>query len=127
EDAIARRNNGTPVSIATHIKAENEQLTCNLDYNGIPVKDSCGNPIRSDMIISTSRGKKTNVPENEFYDTDSQLNQVSLFVDLHWTPTTGQQQGMFGVTLPGAALPPQFTPYIVITVIRNASSVKSYY
>ncbi|WP_410123549.1 hypothetical protein, partial [Klebsiella pneumoniae] len=42
EDAIARRNNETPFSIATHIKAENEQLTCILDYNGIPVKDSCG-------------------------------------------------------------------------------------
>ncbi|QOV07924.1 hypothetical protein [Pseudomonas phage vB_PaeM_kmuB] len=126
EDAIARRNNETPFSIATHIKAENEQLTCNLDYNGIPVKDSCGNPIRSDLVISTSRGKKTNVPENEFYDTDSQLNQVSLFVDLHWTPTTGQQQGMFGVTLPGAVLPPQFTPYIVITDVRKASWIQAW-
>ncbi|MFO5842515.1 hypothetical protein ACLBPJ_29620, partial [Klebsiella pneumoniae] len=30
EDAIARRNNETPFSIASHIKAANEPLSCNL-------------------------------------------------------------------------------------------------
>ncbi|MFO5452996.1 hypothetical protein ACLBO7_31095, partial [Klebsiella pneumoniae] len=63
---MPRSDNKSSFSIATHIKAENEQLTCNLDYNGIPVKDSCGNPIRSDMVISTSRGKKTTVPHTGF-------------------------------------------------------------
>ncbi|MFO5701912.1 hypothetical protein ACLBSN_32605, partial [Klebsiella pneumoniae] len=31
EDAIARRNNETPFSNASHIKAENGQETCKLD------------------------------------------------------------------------------------------------
>lgn len=126
DDKVAAILGEAPFSIKTHVKAEDEQLVCSLDYSGTPVHDSCGNPIRSDLVITTSRKKNGQQQENEFYDNDNQLNQVSLYVNLEWTPPAHTGQMMFGNQMVPQATQPQFTPAIVVTDVRKAPWIQAF-
>ncbi|QEM41783.1 hypothetical protein [Pseudomonas phage vB_PaeM_PS119XW] len=119
DDVLAKKAGETPFQIAM-LRGQDETLAAKMDFSGRPVMDSVGNPIKSDIVISLNRTKKQGQQENEFYEADTMLNQVSVQVTLEYTPTPQAQ--MFGQqTQP---LPP-FSPAILVTDIRQANWIKA--
>jgi hypothetical protein len=122
DDILMRLDGEAPFSVATDLKADNEVLVVKMDFTGRPVEDSLGNPIRSDIIVSLNRSDKASKAQaNEYYDSDTQLNQVSLAVSLEYAPVQAQQ--VYGQP-PVQAAP--FTPTITITDVRPAPWVKAF-
>lgn len=118
EDVLARLNNEAPFTLAEDLKAQDEQLTARIDFTGTPVHDTTGNPIRSDIVVSMNRTKKNaGQVENEYYDADSNFNQVAAYVQLEYSPQPVTQQ-FYGQ--PAGPTPPPFIPAIVITDVRQA-------
>ena len=120
DDLKAKRNGEAPFSV-NMVKGQDETLTARIDFSGRPTLTTLGNPVRSDMVISLNRTKNGNRQENEFYEADTEINQVSCMVNLEYAPT--QQQNMFGQQ-PQQHQPP-FTPAIVITDVRQAEWIKA--
>lgn len=120
DDLLARQSGEQPFTVSM-IKSDQEILSANLDFSGTPVTDQLGNPVRSDIIVSTKRVRKDNQQENEFYESDSTINQVSLMVDLEYAPQ--QQQAMFGQNQMQQV--PPCTAGIVITSVTNAPWIKA--
>lgn len=119
DDMLMRVAGETPFSV-NMIKGQDEILTASMNFSGNAEHDQLGNPIRSDIIVSLNRGKRGQETENEFYEADSMLNQVSLMVDLEYA---AQQQQMFGQQ---QMQPTQVcTPTVVITDVRNAPWIKA--
>lgn len=123
DDMLQRHAGETAFSVSL-LKNTDEYLTAKIDTRETPVHDVLGNPIRSDMVLSLARSRKNGNQENEFYEADTQLNQVSVAIDIEYNgQAQAQQQNMFG----GAQqqfLPP-FTPTVTITDVRNASWIKA--
>lgn len=120
EDTMARLSDERPFSLATDMQSADEILAATIDYTGTPVESNTGIPQRADMVVSLQRRKKHSnqqVQENEYYDADSQLNSVSMFVDLEYSPQQVQQ--VFG--MPAGPLPPPFMPALVITAVKQAN------
>ncbi len=118
DDMIARQGGEAPFSV-NMIKDSNEVISASLDFSGNSQQDQLGNPIRTDVLISMKRGRRDNIQENEFYESDSAINQASLIVDLEYNP---QPQAMFGQVQQQV---PPFTPTVIITDRRNAPWIKA--
>lgn len=118
DDMLARQTGEQPFSV-NMLKGSDEILSAHMDFSGNPQQDQLGNPIRSDIVVSLKRSRKGHEQENEFYEADATLNQVSMLADLEYTP---QQQQMFGQQQVHQA---PCTAALVITDIRNASWIKA--
>lgn len=123
DDMLQRQAGETPFSVNL-LKGTDEYLTAKIDTRDLPVTDVLNNPIRSDMVISLARTRKGGKQENEFYEADTQLNQVSIAVDIEYTGGgQTQQQSMFGTPQQQVVAP--FVPTITITDSRQASWIKA--
>lgn len=120
DDMLARQTGEIPFSVSM-VKGTDEILSAHLDFSGNAVLDQLGNPVRSDIIVSLKRGRRDNQQENEYYESDSTINQVSLMVDLEYAPQ--QQQAMFGQQAMQPTQP--CTASIIITDVRNAPWIKA--
>lgn len=121
DDMLAKRSGEQPFSVAM-LKGTDETLAARLNFTGKPMHDSLGYPIRSDILVSLNRVKKPGQQENEFYEAEDKLNQVSCFVNLEYTPQP--QQAIYGAPQQTQQLPP-LTPAIVITDVRQAEWLKA--
>lgn len=127
EDTLQRLLGEQPFSVATDIKKENETLVVKMDFEGKPVFDSVGNPIRADILITLNRSTKSKAErKNEYFEADDQLNQVAVAVGLEYMPV---QQQVWGAPLnqpqiPGANAP--FTPTLTITDVRPAPWIQAH-
>jgi hypothetical protein len=122
DDMVARLGNERPFSLATDVKGSDEQLAARIDYSALPVHTTTGVPVRNDICVSLNRVKKPGqgqVQENEYFDADSNFNQVSLFVNLEIPPQQVPQQQVYG--MPPMPPAPPFVPAIVITAVRQAN------
>ncbi len=120
DDMLMRTSGETPFTV-NMIKGADELLTASMDFSGTAQHDQLGNPVRSDIVVSLNRSKRGQETENEFYEADSTLNQVSLMVDLEYAQAPQQQ--MFGQQ---QMMPTQVcTPTVVITDVRNAPWIKA--
>uniref|UniRef100_A0AB39CCQ2 Nuclear shell protein n=1 Tax=Pseudomonas phage RVTF4 TaxID=3236931 RepID=A0AB39CCQ2_9VIRU len=121
EDAMGRLSDERPFSLATDMQSQDEILAATIDYTGIQAETNTGLPIRSDIAVSLQRRKKQHqgqqVQENEYYDADSQLNTVHMFVDLEYSPQQVQQ--IYG--MPASAPVPPFVPALVVTAVKQAN------
>lgn len=123
DDMLARHSGEQPFNVNL-LKVSGEFLTAKIDTRDLPVTDVLGNPICSDMVISLARSRNAGKQENEFYEADTQLNQVSVAIDIEYTGQQQQQQSNMFATQQQAHVPP-FTPTITITDSRQASWIKA--
>lgn len=120
EDAMARLSDERPFSLATDMQSQDEILAATIDYTGTQAETNTGLPIRSEIAVALQRRKKHNqqqVQENEYYDADSQLNSVHMYVDLEYSPQQVQQ--IYG--MPATAPVPPFIPALVVTAVKQAN------
>lgn len=122
EDALGRLSDERPFSLAEDMQSSEEILAATIDYTGIQAETNTGLPIRSDIAVSLQRRKKQlqhgqQVQENEYYDADSQLNTVHMFVDLEYSPQQVQQ--IYG--MPAAVPVAPFVPALVVTAVKQAN------
>lgn len=121
DDMLMRLAGERPFTVAM-VKGQDEILTASMDFSGEPQHDQLGNPVRSDIVVSLNRSKRGQETENEFYEADTQLNQVSVMVDLEYQAP--QQQALFGQQQQMAPQAP-CTAAVIITDIRNAPWIKA--
>lgn len=123
DDILGRIKGEAPFNVK-HVKEANEVLTARLDFSGHTRYDLVGRPCRSDIVVSMNRSLRNAqgqvVQSDEFYDADTQFNEVSLFVNLDYAPEPAQQQQQPGFYNPMAVPTQLFTPSIIITGVRQA-------
>lgn len=119
DDMMARQTGERPFSVSM-LKGTDEIVSAHLDFSGENQQDQLGNPIRSDITVSLKRGRKDQQQENEYYEADSTINQLSMIVDLEYSPQ--QQQSMFGQQ---QQFQPPCTAAIIVTDRRNAPWIKA--
>lgn len=123
DDMLARHAGESPFTVSL-LKGTDEYLTAKIDTRELPVTDTLGNPIRSDMVISLARTRKNGQQDNEFYEADTQLNQASVAIDIEYNGQQAQQAtSMFG----GQQVQhtPPFTATVTVTDIRQAGWIKA--
>lgn len=122
EDHLQRRSGEKPFTIGM-LKAQDETLAAKIDTRDLTVTDVLGNPIRSDVVVSMQRVRNQNQKqENEFYETDVKLNQVSMFTNLEYQQQA-QQNNIFANSQQVAQPVPPCTAAVVITDVRNADGI----
>lgn len=126
EDTLQRLQGEQPFSIEEDIKNENEVLQVKMDFSGKPVYDSVGTPLRADILVSMHRSDKSKARTNEYFEADTELNQVALAVGLEYMPVAQAQTwgGAPQQQLPGATAP--FTPTLTITDVRPAPWIQAH-
>lgn len=124
DDMLARHAGEQPFTVSL-LKGTDEYLTAKIDTRELPVTDTLNNPIRSDMVISLARTRKNGQQDNEFYEADTQLNQVSVAIDVEYNGQAQPQSqtNMFG--LQQQAPTAVFTPTVTITDVRQAPWIKA--
>lgn len=126
DDMLQRHAGEKPFSVSL-LKGQDgsdEFLTAKIDTRELPVTNVLGDPMRSDMVVGLARSRKGGQQENEFYEADTQLNQVSLAIDVEYTGQPQQQaQSMFGNQQQQHS--PSFTATVTITDVRQASWIKA--
>lgn len=123
DDFLARRSGEKPFNIGL-LKGQDETLAAKVDTRDAPVLDTLGYPIRSDVVVSMQRVKNNRQnQENEFYEADVKLNQVSMFTNLEYQQQA-QQQTMFAQQQPQAQIAPCVAS-VVITDVRQADWIKA--
>lgn len=121
-DDIAMRVFGeTPFSV-TSMKAEDEYLTARIDFTGQPLMNVVNHPVRADIVSTMARASTKNQSTDDYYEAESNLNMVSGFINLEYTPPLQQQQIQWG----NQPMPTQlFTPTFIITEVRQADWIQA--
>jgi hypothetical protein len=122
DDFIARKSGETPFTVGI-LKGQDETLAAKIDTRDQPVHDVLGNPIRSDVVVSMQRVKRSGqAQENEFYEADVKLNQVSMFTNLEYLQTQ-QVAPVFGQQAQAPQAP--CVAAVVVTDVRQADWIKA--
>lgn len=119
DDLIAHLQGEEPLNISK-VKAPEDRLTARLDFTGQPTTNIVGNPIRADILISMNRNTAgEQQSEDDYYDRETEFNEVAGFINLEYAPEQTQQpQGAWGQP---QGPQPLFTPTFVITQVRQAN------
>lgn len=122
DDFLARLSGERPFTVGI-LKGQDETLAAKIDTRDQPVLDVLGNPIRSDVVVSMQRVKRNGQQqENEFYEADVKLNQVSMFTNLEYQQTQ-QIAPVFGQQQQAPVAP--CVAAVVITNVRQAEWIKA--
>lgn len=122
EDFLRRKGGETPFTVGV-LKGQEETLAAKIDTRDQPVHDVLGNPIRSDVVVSMQRVKRQGqAQENEFYEADVKLNQVSMFTNLEYLQNQ-QAVPVFGQQAQAPVAP--CVAAVVITDVRQADWIKA--
>lgn len=122
EDFLRRRSGEKPFTVGI-LKGQEETLAAKIDTRDHPVLDTLGNPIRSDVVVSMQRVKRQGQQQdNEFYEADVKLNQVSMFTNLEY-----HQQQAVNPMFAGQQQVPQApcVAAVVVTDVRQADWIKA--
>lgn len=127
EDALATVKHEAPINLSS-LMNDGDRLRVKVDTDDDLVDfDTVGNPIRSDMRITmkiAGAGGGQNGLGGDGYLTETELNQVSAFVDFEYTKR--EQAPMQQMAMGQGYVPPKpFTPVIVATNVRNASWIQA--
>lgn len=124
EDHLQRRSGEKPFTISM-LKGQEETLAAKIDTRDLTVTDTLGNPIRSDVVVGMQRVRRQGQQQdNEFYETDVKLNQVSMFTNLEYQQQA-QQSNFFGAGQQVGQPVPPCTAAVVITDVRNADGIQA--
>lgn len=122
DDVISRTAGEQPINIAA-VKTANGRFTTRIDFGGAPVADIVGHPIRSDITIAMNSQQAGGQQTDDFYDADANVNSVSGFINLEYTPPQmTQQQQMFGQQQIQTQM---FSPTFVITQVAQANWINA--
>lgn len=122
DDFLARKSGERPFSLDI-LKGQDETLTAKIDTRDLTVANTVGDPIRSDIVVSMQRVKRQGQQqENEFYEADVKLNQVSMFSNLEYHQNQTQQSMFPGQQVQHVA---PCVAAVVITDVRQAPWIKA--
>lgn len=122
DDFLARLSGERPFTVGI-LKGQDETLAAKIDTRDAPVLDTLGNPIRSDVVVSMQRVRRNGQQqENEFYEADVKLNQVSMFTNLEYQQTQ-QAAPVFGQQQMAPQAP--CVAAVVVTDVRQADWIKA--
>lgn len=123
DDFLARKSGEGAFNIGI-LRGDQETLAAKIDTRDQPVHDVLGNPIRSDVVVSMQRVKRQGQSqENEYYEHDVKLNQVSMFTNLEYLQQA-QQAPVFGQQAQQVVQAPCVAA-VVITDVRQADWIKA--